>query len=115
MYPATAKPQVIEDIRNYFKRRLSVDLQLFTASVSRPNLHYTVLPEKNDEEKYFALRRLLEESDCPAIIYVSRTKKAEDISERLRKDGFSAMAYHGKMAAEKKIVNQNAFININYK
>ena len=110
-FTATAKPQVIEDIRNYFKRRLSVDLQLFTASVSRPNLHYTVLPEKNDEEKYFALRRLLEESDCPAIIYVSRTKKAEDISERLRKDGFSAMAYHGKMAAEKKIVNQNAFMS----
>ena len=110
-FTATAKPQVIEDIRNYFKSRLSVNLQLFTTTVSRPNLHYLVLPEENDEEKYKALRRLLEENDSPAIVYVVRTKKAEDIANRLNHDGFVARPYHGNMKSDQKIENQNAFMS----
>lgn len=110
-FTATAKPQVIEDIKLYFKSHLYVDLELFTTVVSRPNLHYTVLPEANDKEKYHALRRLLEESDCPAIVYVIRTKKAEEIAEHLRQDGFLACAYHGKMSTDTKIANQNSFMN----
>lgn len=109
-FTATAKPQVIEDISRYFKDRLFLDLKLFTATVTRPNLHYTVLPEKDDEAKYQALRRLLEERICPAIVYVTRTRKAEDLAGRLEKDGFSARPYHGKMEPDIKIRNQNAFM-----
>ena len=109
-FTATAKPQVIEDISRYFKDRLFLDLKLFTATVTRPNLHYTVLPEKDDEAKYQALRRLLEERICPAIVYVTRTRKAEDLAARLEKDGFSARPYHGKMEPDIKIRNQNAFM-----
>ena len=109
-FTATAKPQVTEDIRRYFKDRLSLDLTLFAASVSRPNLHYTVLPEKDDEEKYQTLRRLLEEKTCPVIVYVTRTRSAELLAERLEQDGFSARPYHGKMAPEVKIRNQNDFM-----
>ena len=110
-FTATAKPQVIDDIRSYFKEKLFMDLQLFTTAVSRPNLHYTVLPEPGDEEKYRTLRRLLDERDCPAIVYVTRTKKAEEIARHLEQDGFVARAYHGKMDADVKIANQNAFIS----
>ncbi len=110
-FTATAKPKVIEDIRNYFKTMLGLDLQLFTTAVSRPNLHYTVLPEANDEEKYAALRRLLEEKDCPTIVYVSRTRKAKDIASRLNRDGFGAKAFHGRMTPDEKIENQNAFMS----
>ena len=110
-FTATAKPQVTEDIRRYFKDRLSLDLTLFAASVSRPNLHYTVLPEKDDEEKYQTLRRLLEEKTCPVIVYVTRTRSAELLAERLEQDGFSARPYHGKMAPEVKIRNQNDFMS----
>ncbi len=110
-FTATAKPKVIEDIMSYFKSHLYIDLELFTAAVSRPNLHYTVLPEADDTEKYQALRRLLEGNDCPAIVYVTRTKKAEEIAEHLRQDGFQACAYHGKMSSETKIANQNAFMD----
>lgn len=110
-FTATAKPQVIEDIRNYFKSHLNINLQLFTTTVSRPNLHYIVLPEENDEEKYKTLRRLLEGNDSPAIVYVSRTKKAEDIANRLNHDGFVARPYHGNMKSDQKIKNQNAFMS----
>ncbi len=109
-FTATAKPQVIEDIRGYFRNRLFLDLELFTAAVSRPNLHYTVLPEENDEAKYQALRRLLEERTCPAIVYVTRTRRAEQLADRLRMDGFAARPYHGKMDPDEKIRNQNAFM-----
>ena len=110
-FTATAKPQVIEDIRNYFKSHLYIDLQLFATSISRPNLHYTVLPEQNDEDKYQTLRRLLDADDCPSIVYVTRTRKAEAIADRLKHDGFKACAYHGKLGAETKIRNQNAFMS----
>ena len=110
-FTATAKVKVIEDISNYFKKNLSLDLRLFSTNVSRHNLHYTVLPEENDEAKYQALRRLLEERTCPAIVYVTRTKKAEELAARLADDGFSAKAFHGRMDADKKTANQNSFMS----
>ena len=95
-FTATAKVKVIEDISNYFKKNLSLDLQLFTTNVSRHNLHYTVLPEENDEAKYQALRRLLEERTCSAIVYVTRTKKAEELAARLAVQIARAAADHQK-------------------
>ena len=70
-----------------------------------------MLPEKDDEEKYQTLRRLLEEKTCPVIVYVTRTRSAELLAERLEQDGFSARPYHGKMAPEVKIRNQNDFMS----
>ncbi|HAB53267.1 MAG TPA: RecQ family ATP-dependent DNA helicase, partial [Ignavibacteriales bacterium] len=48
---------------------------------------------------------------CPTIIYVSRTRKAYALAERLSKDGFNAKPYHGKMDVKEKTKNQNAFIS----
>ena len=110
-FTATAKPQVIEDIRRYFRDNLHLDLEVFTASVSRTNLHYTVLPASGDDEKYARLRSLLEQHACPTIVYVTRTKTAETLASRLVQDGFSARPYHGKMESEKKIANQNSFMS----
>ena len=110
-FTATAKPQVIEDIRNYFKNRLFIDLQLFSASVSRTNLHYMVIKAEDKNEKYRELRNLILERTCPVIVYVSRTKTSEVLAARLAADGFSARAYHGKMTSEEKTANQNAFMS----
>ena len=110
-FTATAKQKVIEDIRSYFKDKLSIDLEVFRSNASRTNLHYKVF-EKNDEEnKYNAVRDLIEENKCPTIIYVSRTRKAYALAERLSKDGFNAKPYHGKMDVKEKTKNQNAFIS----
>lgn len=110
-FTATAKQKVIEDIRDYFKEKLSLDLELFTSKASRTNLHYKILEKGNEEEKYQTLRDLIEEKNCPTIIYVSRTRKAYLLAERLTKDGFNAKPYHGKMEVKEKTVNQNAFIS----
>lgn len=110
-FTATAKQKVIEDIRDYFKENLSLELELFTSKTSRTNLQYKVFEKGGEEEKYQTARDLIEEKDCPTIIYVSRTRKAYLLAERLSEDGFNAKPYHGKMDVKEKTANQNAFIS----
>ena len=110
-FTATAKQQVIQDISNYFKDMLSLDLELFTTKVSRTNLQYKVFEKSTEEEKYQAARRLIEGKNCPTIIYVSRTRKAYLLAKRLSEDGFCAKPYHGKMDKQEKSENQDSFIN----
>ncbi len=110
-FTATAKQKVIEDIRDYFKDNLSLELELFTSKTSRTNLQYKVFEKGGEEEKYQTARDLIEEKDCPTIIYVSRTRKAYLLAERLTEDGFNAKPYHGKMDVKEKTANQNAFIS----
>ncbi len=109
-FTATAKKKVIEDICAYFKDELSLDLEIFSSSATRTNLHYKVYEKGDEEEKYNSVRDLIEEKNCPTIIYVSRTKKAYSLAERLTKDGFNAKPYHGKMEVKEKTTNQDAFI-----
>ncbi len=110
-FTATAKQKVIEDIRSYFREKLSLELELFTSKASRTNLQYKVFEKGNEEEKYQAIRDLIEEKRCPTIIYTSRTYKAYLLAERLTQDGFKAKPYHGKMDVREKTGNQNAFIS----
>ncbi|MBS1643673.1 MAG: RecQ family ATP-dependent DNA helicase [Bacteroidetes bacterium] len=110
-FTATAKQKVIEDIRDYFKEKLSLELELYTSKASRTNLQYKVFEKGDEEEKYQAARDLIEEKNCPTIIYVSRTRKAYLLAERLTEDGFNAKPYHGKMEVQEKTANQNAFIS----
>jgi ATP-dependent DNA helicase RecQ len=109
-FTATAKQKVIEDIRTYFKEKLNLHLSLFTARASRTNLHYKVFQEEGDNQKYEEVRRLLQQDQRPTIIYVSRTRKAMQLAEKLTKDGFEARAFHGKMTKEEKTENQEAFM-----
>lgn len=109
-FTATAKPQVIQDIGDYFREKLALDLVLFTSKTGRTNLQFNVFAKKDEGEKYDAVRALLDEKDCPTIIYVSRTRRAYGLAEDLRKDGFNAKPYHGKMEPQEKTANQNAFI-----
>lgn len=110
-FTATAKQKVIEDIREYFQEKLSLDLELFSSNASRTNLQYKVFSRVGEEEKYQTIRDLISQKNCPAIIYVSRTRRAYDLAERLTKDGFNAKPYHGKMEIKEKSANQDAFIS----
>lgn len=110
-FTATAKQKVVEDIRDYFHEKLSLDLEVFTSKASRTNLQYRVFEKQNEDEKYLTARDLIEQKNCPTIIYVSRTLKAYKLAEQLAKDGFNAKPYHGKMDKQDKTENQNAFLN----
>lgn len=110
-FTATAKPKVISDICDYFRDRLGITLKRFTTDVARTNLRYTVLFRASDEDKYQTLRNLLDDTKCPAIVYVTRTKAAEKIAERLGKDGFDAKAFHGQMEVNTKVKAQDDFMS----
>jgi ATP-dependent DNA helicase RecQ len=110
-FTATAKQKVIEDIRSYFEEKLSLQLEVFSTGTSRTNLTYKVYENSSEDDKYVRLRDLIESKDCPTIVYVSRTFRAYNISEKLIKDGFNARPYHGKMDVKEKTENQNAFMS----
>ena len=110
-FTATAKQKVITDICDYFRVKLDLSLELFTSTADRENLHYTVLFKETDEEKYNALRSLIEQKNCPTIVYVSRTRRTVQLAEKLTSDGFPAKPFNGKMDPNEKIANQEAFIN----
>lgn len=108
-FTATAKQKVVSDIRDYFRQKLGLELDVFATGQARTNLHYTVWHVET-KEKYATLRRLIARKDCPTIVYVSRTRTAEKLAEKLAQDGYAARAYHGQMNPSEKIDNQNAFI-----
>lgn len=110
-FTATAKQKVISDICDYFYKKLDLTLEIFASKAARENLHYTVLHKETDEEKYSALRTLIAQKQCPTIVYVSRTKRTFELAAKLTSDGFKALPYNGKMDANDKIINQEAFMN----
>ncbi|MDP3387109.1 MAG: RecQ family ATP-dependent DNA helicase [Eubacteriales bacterium] len=110
-FTATAKQNVIEDIKNYFKEKLSLEILIFRSGATRTNLHYNVLYKNNEEDKYNTLRNLVEGNSCPTIVYVSRTKRAQELAERLSRDGYTAKPYHGRMDNKEKSENQDDFIS----
>ncbi len=110
-FTATAKQKVIQDIRDYFKQTLDLNLELFASKATRTNLKYSVLHVDNDEEKYQRLRELIADSQCPTIVYVSRTRRTRELASRLTHDGFQALPFNGKMGSDEKITNQESFMN----
>jgi ATP-dependent DNA helicase RecQ len=110
-FTATAKQNVIQDIKDYFQEKLNLHLETFNSKASRTNLQYKVIPKENEEEKYNTIRNLIDAKQCPTIIYVSRTRRAYQLAEKLSNDGYLAKPYHGKMDKQEKSENQDAFIS----
>lgn len=109
-FTATAKQKVVQDICDYFKKTLGLELQLFASTASRTNLRYSVIHADSADDKYMKLRSLISESACPTIVYVSRTKRTELLAEKLSRDGYKALPFNGRMNADEKVANQDAFM-----
>lgn len=85
-------------------------MELFASTASRTNLQYSVIHAESDNDKYSKLRNLIAESNCPTIVYVSRTKRTKELAAQLTRDGYKALPFNGKMDSDEKITNQNAFM-----
>ena len=110
-FTATAKQKVIQDICDYFKQTLWLNLELYASNATRTNLRYAVIHSDTDEDKYQKLRALLSENDSPAIVYVARTRRTHDLAARLTRDGHTALPFNGKMTPDEKTTNQDAFMS----
>lgn len=87
-FTATAKPEVILDIKQYFQDKLNITLKEFVTSVERYNLKYEVISVKTKEDKYGELVKILNElGRRPTIIYIPQNaKECRTLSESLNND-----------------------------
>tara|TARA_R110002096_G_scaffold436067_1_gene666767 strand:- start:1499 stop:6313 length:4815 start_codon:yes stop_codon:yes gene_type:complete len=110
-FTATAKPQVVEDIKTYFKTKLNIELDEYVTRASRTNLKYEVIAIKDPDRKINALLPLLERCEKPVIIYASRTKRVEGIHGLIEKAGFNSTYFHGKLNKDVKKDFMDSFMD----
>lgn len=111
-FTATAKPDVVQDIRNHFEERLGITLEALEGGVARENLAYEVrsVPAQG---KYAEVLRLLQEAlrdEGGAIVFCARQKTVEEVAEFLKGAGLNCGFFHGGMPSENKRAVQEAFI-----
>lgn len=104
---ATATPEVLDDIRDAF--RIEPEDAIRT-KFFRPNLRLRSTIVRSDSQYETLLDRIRERPKGSTLIYVTLQKTAEQIAERLSKDGFAATAYHAGMKPDDRAEIQRAFI-----
>jgi len=109
-FTATAKPKVINDIKDYFQKKLGVELEVFKTTPKRSNLSFGIFYAASTQDKFSLLLNLLAQDEKPKIVYTSRVKRSEEMAEKLRKHGFNAAAYNGRMDSDVKIKIQDRFM-----
>lgn len=112
-FTATAKPQVIEDIKKYFHSSLGLYLKEYITQKGRTNLSYEVIKVEDRDSKNLKLSEILQVCDKPAIIYASRTKAVEEIADNLNKAGLPVTYFHGKLDKDVKKQNMDSFMTGN--
>ena len=103
-FTATAKPGVIEDIKNYFNQGLGLDLGEYLAKPERNNLQYRAI-DAPKQKKYTALLKLIEEHKGSTLVYIpTSTKMCDEIAEKLALDtGKSVRSFHSKIESQEKM------------
>ena len=110
-FTATAKKKVISDIRDYFRDKLSLELEVFRAGAARKNLSFNIISVDSDERKDVLLRELLCENDCPTIVYASRVSRTEKVAMALTGAGVPAKPYNGQMDKHLRVATQDEFMS----
>jgi ATP-dependent DNA helicase RecQ len=103
-YTATATPQVRRDIAEQLSLH---DPLLLVGDFDRPNLTYRVLP-RTDEWKQVV--DVVERHPGEAgIIYCIRRRDVDSLSEKLKRKGINAVAYHAGLSPEERRGAQEKF------
>jgi ATP-dependent DNA helicase RecQ len=110
---ATAKPEVVRDIRDHFQTRLGVDLQLLDGGAVRTNLSFAVLPTQKATKLTDILTAI--EANLPAegasgaVVYCATRGATEKVAEFLKAQGLSADYFHAGLTSDRKRDVQEAF------
>ena len=114
-FTATAKPDVVADIRAHFEKHLNVRLETLEGGVKRENLVYEVRSVPV-QAKYAEVLRLLRDAlkeEGGAIIFCARQKTVEELANFLKQSGMDCGYFHGGMLPQDKRSVQEAFIRGN--
>ncbi len=110
---ATAKPEVVADIIDHFRRKLGLSLQLLDGGAKRENLQFEVYATSASnklEDVYEHLAAMLEGDPGGAIVYCASRKHCEDSAEFLRLKGIEAEHFHAGLRPDAKKSVQNRFV-----
>jgi ATP-dependent DNA helicase RecQ len=105
---ATATPEVRKDIAAQLALR---NPTIIVTGFDRTNLHYHVLPTRNDQEKDDALVQTLRDHDGLAVVYASTRRNVERIAGVLERARVSATAYHAGLDDAHRHEVQDSFMN----
>ncbi|MDX8409525.1 MAG: RecQ family ATP-dependent DNA helicase [Mariprofundales bacterium] len=114
-FTATARLDVIAEIRSHLKKHLGFEMQLLTGGHRRSNLDYRVLrcPAQQKREQILAL---LEDNrsfvaDDAVIIFCNRRRITEEVAAFLHNNGFHADFFHAGRDPQSKRQVQQAFMD----
>jgi ATP-dependent DNA helicase RecQ len=103
-YTATATQQVRRDIAQQLALR---DPLVLVGDFDRPNLTYRVLPRHDEWSQVLAV--LERHKGEAGIIYCIRRRDVDALSEKLRKKGYDAVAYHAGLSQDERRRAQERF------
>jgi ATP-dependent DNA helicase RecQ len=110
---ATAKPEVVQDVTEHFRQRLSIELDLFDGGSTRGNLTFAVRPTARETKLSDLLsviaERLPAEGNSGAVVYCATRKETERVAAFLKTQGFSAAHFHAGLSADDKQQIQERF------
>ena len=110
---ATAKPDVVRDIKDHFKSRLDLDLLVLDGGASRNNLSFEVR-RTNRSSKLADVLDVIE-AGLPgpgasgAIVYCATRSATERLAEFLKQQGLAAERFHAGLSADEKSESQERF------
>ena len=103
-FTATATPQVRQDIVQLLGLHQPVEV---STGFDRPNLYFEV---RRPAHKWEELKKLLyPRREVTGIVYCSTRSQVDDVTGRLKQEGFSAAAYHAGMEAQYRRAAQEKF------
>lgn len=110
---ATAKPEVVRDIRDHFQSRLGRSLMLLDGGASRTNLSYEVRETQKATKLADILSvisdKLPTEGHSGAVVYCATRSETERVAEFLKLQGLAAEHFHAGMTPEEKRDVQERF------
>lgn len=112
---ATAKPDVVKDIRDHFGKRLGIEFELYDGGATRDNLTYEVRQSRRETKLPDILdaieANLPAEGASGAVVYCSTRNISERVAEFLKEKGLAAERYHAGLKPDEKTVIQEKFRN----
>ncbi len=110
---ATAKPEVVRDIRDHFQSRLGAELLLLDGGAVRTNLSFEVRPTQKGTKLADILdvieAKLPREGASGAVVYCATRGETERVAEFLKQQGLSAEHFHAGLPPDEKRDIQERF------
>ena len=110
---ATAKHDVVEDIREHFEQTLQARLAIIDGGAERRNLEFVVMPT-SASQRIEHIHRAVEDAlgragSGGAIVYCTTKRSTEETAQALADRGLAARHFHSGLSPERKRETQRGF------